>query len=205
MYARTLAQFRLLPLLVLCLASSGASLPKGSPTRALLPVRLVTPTVLPSGVMMSLRKELQSIMGRAGYELELSPRATSGDVTVELRGACVVRTHASTIAYAKSAIASTAIVNGAILPSAWVNCDRVEALLAPRIADQPNSQRDYLTGRAVARLIAHELYHVLARERSHTQAGLAQESLGAQELLDERGYFDATAIREMQPLQLTNR
>jgi len=95
-------------------------------------------------------------------------------------------------------MASTATADGILLPKTWVNCGAVRAILAPRITDQPAVRRDFLTGRAVARLIAHELYHVLTQERSHSEEGVAKESLGAADLLNETSNFDAATMRELQ-------
>src|SRR5262245_16294352 len=111
MYARLQAQFRLLPLLAICVAATAASLPTAH-LRPALPVTLITSSSLPTGVTKALQKELQGIMGKVGYQLDFTQVAGSGDVTVELRGTCFVPSHSSLAApKAGLPMASTAIAD----------------------------------------------------------------------------------------------
>jgi len=41
---------------------------------------------------------------------------------------------------------------------------------------------DVVFGRAIARVLAHELYHVLARTESHAAKGVAQRALSGSDL-----------------------
>lgn len=200
MYARRLAKFGLIPLSLLCVYTRAASLPALREVRRELPVSLLAASTLPPVALSALQHELESLMGKAGYNLDWAPTASAqGNVSVELRGTCAVPTHASLSPVpAGLPMASTATADGILLPKTWVNCGAVRAILAPRITDQPAVRRDFLTGRAVARLIAHELYHVLTQERSHSEEGVAKESLGAADLLNETSNFDAATMRELQ-------
>src|SRR5580658_1469108 len=49
-------------------------------------------------------------------------------------------------------------------------------------------------GQALARLLAHELYHVLNQTAGHAQTGIAKAQLTAAELVAERFQFDGPAF-----------
>jgi hypothetical protein len=72
-------------------------------------------------------------------------------------------------------------------------------LVGPSIADEPDALRDYIYGRALARLLAHELYHVLVQTTAHAQAGVAKAQLTAAELLANRFQFEGSALGFSRP------
>ena len=53
-------------------------------------------------------------------------------------------------------------------------------------------------GRAVARVVAHELYHILGRTCSHGHSGIARHSLSGQDLVAERLHFDGRDVERLQ-------
>ena len=89
-------------------------------------------------------------------------------VTLSLKGRCtadpsgVVPLQVGT----RIPIASTAISDGRILPFAEVDCERLSALLSPALLRTAKSRRAEILGRAMGRLIAHELYHMLVQART---------------------------------------
>jgi hypothetical protein len=72
------------------------------------------------------------------------------------------------------ALAGTDTIDGHVLPFAGVNCDRVRALIAPALKQMPSSWKNEMLGRALARVTAHEIYHMLAGIRTHDDRGIFQ-------------------------------
>jgi hypothetical protein len=204
MYAHRLARICRTALSV-CLsleAAAAASLPGAA--RPEVAVSFKSDTQIPPRIISSLRSELETMMRSAGYHLDWNAtelaNLSSFSIDVELRGACAVASHASAgQEHTGVPLASSAVRDGRILPRTWVNCDSVQALLAPHLASQPAARRDYLTGRAVARLIAHEFYHVLSQSRLHASAGIARDALNATDLLQESASFEEKTLRRMVP------
>ncbi len=56
---------------------------------------------------------------------------------------------------------------------------------------------DLLFGRALARVLAHELYHVLAKTHSHTGQGIADKSLSGAQLISERLELNQAELERM--------
>jgi hypothetical protein len=77
--------------------------------------------------------------------------------------------------------------DGKVLPFSEVACDRVVQLLP----DAPNRQS--ILGKALARVLAHELYHALADVTRHASEGIAKATLAAVDLATGTIKFDTTA------------
>ena len=70
-------------------------------------------------------------------------------------------------------------------------------MIGPVLADEAGALRDYLYGRAMARIAAHELYHVMMGSRDHGREGVAKPSISTADLLDERFDFDRIALSRL--------
>jgi hypothetical protein len=60
-------------------------------------------------------------------------------------------------------------------------------------------------GRALGRVAAHELYHVLGNTQSHGEAGLAKPSFGTVDLLHPAGFAAADRRRMAEEVLQTDR
>ena len=95
-------------------------------------------------------------------------------------------------------LGDTKVVNGRVFPYSVVRCDEVRKALMylPTVSRE---QRQVAMGVALGRVVAHELYHVLARTTGHAMRGLAKASHPLPELVSGRSMkFDdraAAAIR----------
>jgi hypothetical protein len=120
-------------------------------------------------------------------------------VVVELRGACVPSSPgANSFEKASgSALASSQVVNERILPFISLDCRALNDLIAVPIAQLPAGQRDLAYGRAMARLLAHELYHFLTQATHHTKSGIAKTAVSATELLSDHFDFDGEAVARL--------
>lgn len=75
------------------------------------------------------------------------------------------------------------VSDGRVLPFIDVNCDRLRNALFSAMWGEDYQHRDFLLGRALARIIAHELHHVVHSEVHHSEEGLAQPRLTAASLI----------------------
>lgn len=153
-----------------------------------------------------LRREAEALLQQAGYSIEWrdSRDRRSLDaanlVVVQLSGDCSAPSGAGVTAAPISSgrsLATTAVQDGAILPFTRVDCGALRSILAPALDREPPARRSFLLGRAMGRLIAHELYHALAQTADHASAGIGKPCFSAADLLSERFEFEAVALERL--------
>jgi hypothetical protein len=81
-----------------------------------------------------------------------------------------------------------------VLPFTWVDCSALSRFLGSGLANASRARRDNMFGRALARLAAHEFYHVLAQTSDHSVAGIAKASLSVADLETAHFAFDSVAL-----------
>jgi len=83
-------------------------------------------------------------------------------------------------------LAWTARIDGQLQPLIAVSCARIMGFV--HAANQPE------LGRALGRILAHELYHYLTQEISHTRSVLFSETIAAHTLVSAGVQFDAAEL-----------
>jgi hypothetical protein len=83
-------------------------------------------------------------------------------------------------------LAFTFTTDGRILPFGEVKCDRLRDSIKTAMSGADYKQGNQLLGRAMGRVLAHELYHMLAQSKGHAKGGVARESLSARQLIAEQ-------------------
>ena len=78
---------------------------------------------------------------------------------------------------------------------------RFEKEVAPALLKDAGAQRDFLYGRAMARVVAHELYHILMQTTEHARSGVARSCFSTEDLLTERFEFESTTLAQMRRKQ----
>ena len=76
-------------------------------------------------------------------------------------------------------------VDGHILPFVDVECDRVADYIRTKTDRTGALNRPVMLARALGRVLAHELYHVLASTSRHESWGITKSVLTADELVDQ--------------------
>jgi hypothetical protein len=207
MHARLLAMACLLYVSASSGRSESIAPAAADPAASDVDVYLNTGPGVSKALLDEMKRELASLIRRSGVSVEWRvlndsrPVTTSGFAVVfELRGQCGVPWHSDWPQTGQPAgengapLASTAVSDGHILPFSWADCAALNRTIGPSIRDQPGVQRDYIYGRALARLLAHELYHVLNQTAGHAQTGIAKAQFTAAELVAERFQFDGPAF-----------
>ena len=185
--------------LILCLAL--AALPAfggGQPARI---VRITLYTDFqetpPDGVVQALQEELESVMTPSGLHFQWrSLAANRGDeVSVQLavirfKGKCDI-TGLEPIDGYPGPLGWTHVSDGVILPFSSINCDGIRIFTQRELLGLPKENREGAYGRAMARVLAHELYHILANTKHHGSWGLAKAAYSVHELLSLSFHFEA--------------
>jgi len=82
-------------------------------------------------------------------------------------------------------LALTRITNGEILPFGEVDCTRVASSVRYAMSRGDFSRADQLVGRAMGRVVAHELVHMLTKSSQHGTDGVEKASLSGKQLIEE--------------------
>jgi hypothetical protein len=153
-----------------------------------------------------MKHELGSILRNSGIDLNWRDRnqLSSSDsfpnlVVVNFRGKCQMDTIARSVD-ALGPLALTHSSGGVVLPFSEVECDRVRSSLQRAMSGDDYTRSDLLLGRALARVLAHELYHVLASTESHVRKGVAQPALSAEDLIADQLQFNDAELDRMRRL-----
>ena len=152
-----------------------------------------------------LESEVGSILGPLGFDLRWRGMDAVGrEVWVDLalvtfRGHCDLASVPPKFDSAAPTLGETHLVGGKIQPFAKIECDRIGALVKPRLVPVRGQDRERLFQRAIARVVAHELYHIFAGTAAHESTGLGKAVFTTSDLLSDRLQFDpaqAHALRQ---------
>jgi hypothetical protein len=147
--------------------------------------------------LKAMQSELQSILSGAGVSLdlrikdELPPDPQFGDLLIfKMKGHCgTEQLPIGAILDERGPLAWTYSSDGEMLSFGEVACDRVrislQRLFGPGSADMHSA----VYGRALARVVAHEMYHMLANSSVHTKDGVTKSSLSARELAEDPMHY----------------
>ena len=89
------------------------------------------------------------------------------------------------------ALGWTHMSDGAILPFADVDCSAIRSFVQKELLFIRPQDREQVFGRALGRVLAHELYHIFANTTRHGTNGVAREFYGVHDLLSADFQFEA--------------
>jgi hypothetical protein len=134
-----------------------------------------------------MKRETAEIVKDSGLHLEWRAREQVGGnsypnlVLVRFTGRCVLEP-VPVLYDERGPFAFTYGADGDVLPFTEVACDHVRASVQSAMGGDDYARPDYLMGRALGRVVAHELVHILTRSRAHGQ-GVAGPNLSGRELI----------------------
>ena len=140
------------------------------------------------GSLDAMKRELESIMDRSALKVEWRLRgeaeglAADNLVLVRFKGRCVLEP----VGYLydeRGPLAFTYSTGGVVQPFSEVACDRVAAAARSAMHGGDFSRSDLLMGRAMGRVVAHELVHILSRSGAHGREGVAKRELSPSQLV----------------------
>jgi hypothetical protein len=169
----------------------------GQERRADPPIALYTSFQQPVSptVLQALRDELDGLMEPALMHLEWrSLSGVSGSevaselAVVKFLGRCDVDALEMKAGH-PGALGWTHVSDGIILPFADVDCDRIRSFVQKDLMFVHASDREEAFGRAVARVLAHELFHIFTQTAHHGSDGVGKSAFTVQELLSDDFQF----------------
>jgi hypothetical protein len=150
-----------------------------------------------------MQDESSLLMRSAGYQVRwLDPLARpdapgTSLIVIELTGTCAPAERSGGPVDVDR-LAFTVVDQGKILPFVSVDCTALQKTLASDLGREPRARRDVLYGRAMGRLVAHEMYHIESQNRGHSKHGVAEATVSSRELLSERFDFAGDALARIQ-------
>jgi hypothetical protein len=151
----------------------------------------------------ALRIEVTKLLKPAGLELDyrLGSELDAGDtptdvIVVKFKGVCR-HTPLAPALDERGPFAFTYVSNGEIIPFAEVACDRVRTSLGYFNGAIVSDRGDWLLGRALGRVVAHEIYHILTKATHHAKSGVARKSMSSNDLSTETLTFEQDEIRKL--------
>jgi hypothetical protein len=162
----------------------------------------------PMDVWNALRAEVETIMAPMGTEFDWRSldAVTGTEVSTQLAvvkffGRCDVSGPAMHN-FKTSALGWTHISDGAILPFTDIDCDGIRDFLQFGLQSIDPKMRLTVYGRAVGRVLAHELYHIFAHTTHHGSNGVGKAIYSEHDLLSPDFRFqdrESEALRINRP------
>ena len=150
----------------------------------------------PAEPIRYMKAELEAIMHRAGFEVSWRSANQPIDApfvaVVAFSGSCAPGPAAPF--REETSLATTSVTDGRVLPFSKIDCFALTRAVGP--------VGNGLYGQAMARVLAHELYHVLVQTTHHSRTGIAKQCFSNTDLLAERFDFEEdirVQLRSMRP------
>ncbi|MEJ7604783.1 MAG: hypothetical protein WKF37_00570 [Bryobacteraceae bacterium] len=185
------------------LAALATSL-SAAPPRA---VTVFVDSALPHSQTISetMQAELGRVVAPLAVQLswkKLSERSVGEDfeqiVVVRLEGSCSVgASPAEPVQARQRRLASAAVSGVSVLPFASIECNNLKRTIASGLSGQKSQVQEQRLGKAMARVLAHELYHILGATRHHHATGVSKACFGSNELLAEDFSLDNLTLAQM--------
>jgi hypothetical protein len=197
------------------LCAAAAILPLCAAEREVpLPVALYTQfQVEPAPeVFSAMQREVENIMAPMGTEFEW--RSLDGvngsEVSAQLAvvkffGHCNPGPMMPHMTLKTTALGWTHVSNGTILPFTDIDCDGIRQFLQFGLQVVDSKERPEVYGRALGRVLAHELYHIFANTAHHGSSGVAKPVYSVHDLLSKDFQFEereSEALRAGRPRSL---
>jgi hypothetical protein len=142
--------------------------------------------------LSAMKSEVASIVAKSGIKVDwrLLSDVQKADtfeslVVVHFRGGCMLRPDPNLIDE-RGYYAFTHVSEGDVLPFSEVECDKVSSSIRPVMSKSQWKQSDSLYGRALGRVLAHELFHMLAKTQHHAEEGVTRSALSPTQLISDR-------------------
>jgi hypothetical protein len=95
-------------------------------------------------------------------------------------------------------LGSTKTSDGQVLPFSELYCDRIRRSIAPLSIGASPEDRESLLGRAMGRVLAHELFHIFANTEKHGHEGVAKTTYSRNDLVADGFAFDAKDAKRIE-------
>ena len=138
--------------------------------------------------LIEMQRESGHILNSSGVKLDWrmlgeDPFASYSDlVVITFKGVCEYEP-AAPIYDELGPLASTRTTNGEVQPFGEVDCNRVVGSARTAMSGSDLARADLLIGRAMGRVVAHELVHMLTKSGCHGTEGVEKAALSGKQLI----------------------
>ncbi len=153
--------------------------------------------------LQEMKRELATIMRGSGLQIDWRERRDIAPsesfahlVVVTFRGTCIMEP-IPFLYDERGPLAFTYSSDGNILPFGEVACNKVRSSIGKAMWGGDYGRSDTLFGRALARVLAHELYHMLAHTGEHAKTGVARHALSGFDLISEELSLNPTELNRI--------
>lgn len=152
---------------------------------------------LPPAALEEMQSELSRLFSNTNHEIRVQPLA--GSIVVDdpmklvhlrLHGECRLQLEPFLLDE-RGPYAITHVFEGSPSPFAEVDCRRVRMAVRKALHGGEMKESDRYIGRALARIVGHEFWHIATGRRDHSSQGLSRKSLRPAELVGEGARFAA--------------
>lgn len=157
----------------------------------------------PPVVRQALREEAAALLVPAGAVLDWrsSSRTERSEqwpavATITFEGHCEDDGYATTTPH-PWVFGRAYVVAGRIVPYGTIECDTIRTFLAGTLASMESQRRAAVYGRAVGRILAHELFHILTGAKRHSLGGIGKSGLTVAELIGDESEFHDPKIDQL--------
>ncbi len=158
--------------------------------------------------LVETERELNALTKDVAVRLEWfdrgGPKAKSAFPNVlvlDFLGTCDPRAESAFTGPMDGWLARMHVSDGVVLPFGEVNCDLVRALLGD--GTQKGKPNDKMFGHALARVLAHELYHFITNSTEHLERGLIKPSFSRDDLMHDGLKLDQPEIDRLSKTLVT--
>jgi len=191
---------------VLCVSAAVCRSESIRPHKRLI-IFLSSDSAITPAAFLELKQEVSTLMQPAAIYVDWLNPAIDRDgsendysAVIRLRGSCrppEVNTNFEHAMKGGFTLASSAVADGVILPFGDIDCAALNSFLGPSLWKEPGPTREFVYARAMARLMAHELYHVIEQTHVHARSGVAEPAFTVAELLSDRFEFTEGTLSEL--------
>jgi hypothetical protein len=131
--------------------------------------------------VVEMKREFERILKPSGITFDYKTRREAEQVesenlvVVRFTGHCVLKPTAQPVE--SGALGISYIVDGSVQPFGEVDCERVTRAVSSAMAAADYHRSDELLGRALGRILAHEIVHMLSGTAVHGRDGVAYKEL----------------------------
>jgi hypothetical protein len=138
-----------------------------------------------------MKREVEDLMKDSGLSIDWIARDLASResfrnlVVVRFKGKCILEP----VGYLydeRGPLAFTWSTAGVVQPFSEVACDKLTGLVRSAMFGGDFARADQLFGRALGRVVAHELVHMLSRSPAHAATGISRPALSANQLISPR-------------------
>jgi hypothetical protein len=151
-----------------------------------------------------MKREFAGIMKASALKFDFRSRAQASQealtdlLVVRFTGKCVLEP-AGYLYDERGPMAFTYSTDGIVQPFSEVACDKVTSTIRSAMSGGDFAKSDLLLGRALGRVLAHEVMHILSKSGTHGQTGVAKTALSGRQLIAPELLLDPEDLERIRP------